>query len=418
MARKRSIAEEIIGKLREAEVALAQGQAVGAVVARSGSASRRTYRWRREYGGLRVDQAQTAAGAGAGEQPPPAPGGRPGAGQRDVAGRPRRETSEPGDAPPHGYPPPRAGRRLAAGLRSRTPSRANHPRPSAPTAKPSGASARSSGPTGPRSTRQPSGPDHIVPYLARYQAHSLDTRHRYYREVHCFFRWLRTAGSLENEPVPRPPQHEPHANPPQAGERVADPLLSGKPLADRVLAPYRRARAMIRAIRAGSSVATRAGWRCVPRGGARTRQARRSETTSAVRACVTAWRRRAGLRNFPTRPPCGWRCPAPGRPPASSAARSRAPAPCGAAPGPPAGRRTPPPAGVRLLRDPEPPGDRAHVLPLGQGDLRLPPRADDRLRRVPLPRHADSPRPAAILAQDLDRFWGGQVRRDRVSTVH
>ena len=34
------------------------------------------------------------------------------------------------------------------------------------------------------------------------------------------------------------PQHEPHANPPQAGARVAEPLLSGKPLADRVLAPY------------------------------------------------------------------------------------------------------------------------------------------------------------------------------------
>ena len=58
MARKRYIAEEIIGKRREAEVALAQGQGVGAVVARSGSASRRTYRWRRKYGGLRVDQAK------------------------------------------------------------------------------------------------------------------------------------------------------------------------------------------------------------------------------------------------------------------------------------------------------------------------------------------------------------------------
>ena len=43
-------------------------------------------------------------------------------------------------------------------------------------------------------------PDHIVPYLARYQAHSLDTRHRYFREVRCFFRWLRTAGYVENDP--------------------------------------------------------------------------------------------------------------------------------------------------------------------------------------------------------------------------
>ena len=58
MARKRYTAEEIIGKLREAEVALAQGGSVAAVARRLGVAEPTYYRWRREYGGLRVDQAK------------------------------------------------------------------------------------------------------------------------------------------------------------------------------------------------------------------------------------------------------------------------------------------------------------------------------------------------------------------------
>ena len=58
MARKRYAAEEIIGKLREAEVALAQGEAVAQVARRLGVAEPPYYRWRREYGGLRVDQAK------------------------------------------------------------------------------------------------------------------------------------------------------------------------------------------------------------------------------------------------------------------------------------------------------------------------------------------------------------------------
>ena len=58
MARKRYAAEEIIGKLREAEVALAQGESVAQVARRLGVAEPTYYRWRREYGGLRVDQAK------------------------------------------------------------------------------------------------------------------------------------------------------------------------------------------------------------------------------------------------------------------------------------------------------------------------------------------------------------------------
>ncbi len=58
MARKRYAAEEIIGTLREAEVALAQGQTIGAVVRTLGISEPTYYRWRRESGGLRVDQAK------------------------------------------------------------------------------------------------------------------------------------------------------------------------------------------------------------------------------------------------------------------------------------------------------------------------------------------------------------------------
>ena len=56
--RKRFSAEEIIGKLREAEVVLAQGQTVGQVVRKLGVSEQTYDRWRREYGGMQVDQAK------------------------------------------------------------------------------------------------------------------------------------------------------------------------------------------------------------------------------------------------------------------------------------------------------------------------------------------------------------------------
>ena len=58
MARKRSTAEQIIGKRREAAVALAQGDPVAKVARRLGVTEQTAYRWRREDGGLRVDQAK------------------------------------------------------------------------------------------------------------------------------------------------------------------------------------------------------------------------------------------------------------------------------------------------------------------------------------------------------------------------
>lgn len=58
MARKRYSAEEIIQKLREAEVLLSQGQTVQQA-ARALEISEQTYyRWRKEYGGMDKSQAR------------------------------------------------------------------------------------------------------------------------------------------------------------------------------------------------------------------------------------------------------------------------------------------------------------------------------------------------------------------------
>ena len=58
MARKRYTAEQIITKLREAEVELAKGQTTPLVCKKLGISDQTYYRWRKEYGGLRVDQAK------------------------------------------------------------------------------------------------------------------------------------------------------------------------------------------------------------------------------------------------------------------------------------------------------------------------------------------------------------------------
>jgi transposase-like protein len=58
MGRQRYTPEQIIGKLREAEVALAKGQTVVGVVRMLGITEQTYYRWRTEYGGLKVEQAK------------------------------------------------------------------------------------------------------------------------------------------------------------------------------------------------------------------------------------------------------------------------------------------------------------------------------------------------------------------------
>ena len=58
MSRKRYTPEQIISMLREAEVALAQGQSIGQACRTLGVSEQSYYRWRKEYGGLRTDQAK------------------------------------------------------------------------------------------------------------------------------------------------------------------------------------------------------------------------------------------------------------------------------------------------------------------------------------------------------------------------
>ncbi len=58
MARKRFTVEQIINHLREADVLLAQGQTVGEVCRRIGVSEQSYYRWRKEYGGLKVEQVR------------------------------------------------------------------------------------------------------------------------------------------------------------------------------------------------------------------------------------------------------------------------------------------------------------------------------------------------------------------------
>ena len=58
MAKKRYAAEDIIHKLREADVLLAQGKPVAEVCRSLGVTDVTYYRWRKEYGGLKVEQAK------------------------------------------------------------------------------------------------------------------------------------------------------------------------------------------------------------------------------------------------------------------------------------------------------------------------------------------------------------------------
>ena len=58
MARKRYTAEKIIGHLRQAEVLIGQGLLMGEVLRALGVTGNTYYRWRKEYGGLGLDQAK------------------------------------------------------------------------------------------------------------------------------------------------------------------------------------------------------------------------------------------------------------------------------------------------------------------------------------------------------------------------
>ena len=58
MARKRFTPEQIIGMLREAEVRLSQGEKVKVICRSLGVTEQTYYRWRKDYGGMKVSQAR------------------------------------------------------------------------------------------------------------------------------------------------------------------------------------------------------------------------------------------------------------------------------------------------------------------------------------------------------------------------
>ena len=58
MASKRHTPEQIINKLRQAEVEIANGATIAQVCKKIGVTDQTYYRWRNEYGGMRVDQAK------------------------------------------------------------------------------------------------------------------------------------------------------------------------------------------------------------------------------------------------------------------------------------------------------------------------------------------------------------------------
>ena len=58
MPRKRFSAEEIVNKLRETEVLISQGRTIAQACKQIGVTDQTYYRWRREYGGLKTDQAR------------------------------------------------------------------------------------------------------------------------------------------------------------------------------------------------------------------------------------------------------------------------------------------------------------------------------------------------------------------------
>jgi len=58
MARKRYTTEQIISLLREAEVRLSRGETIGGICRALSISEQSYYRWRREYGGLKLNQAK------------------------------------------------------------------------------------------------------------------------------------------------------------------------------------------------------------------------------------------------------------------------------------------------------------------------------------------------------------------------
>jgi len=62
MVKKGYTPEQIINKLREAEVMLSQGATLSVILKKIGVSDVTYYRWRKEYGGMRIEQAKKLKG--------------------------------------------------------------------------------------------------------------------------------------------------------------------------------------------------------------------------------------------------------------------------------------------------------------------------------------------------------------------
>ena len=58
MGKQKYSAEQIIGKLHEADVLQSQGKTIVEITRQLGISDMTYYKWRKEYGGLRIDQAK------------------------------------------------------------------------------------------------------------------------------------------------------------------------------------------------------------------------------------------------------------------------------------------------------------------------------------------------------------------------
>jgi len=58
MVRKSYTPEQIINRLREAEILLNQGATIAEASRKIGVTEQTYYRWRKEYGGMRIEQAK------------------------------------------------------------------------------------------------------------------------------------------------------------------------------------------------------------------------------------------------------------------------------------------------------------------------------------------------------------------------
>ena len=83
--KKRHGAEQIVGMLRQADVALGKGEKVPEVCKQLGISEQTYYRWRTKYGGMDPQMARQLQELAEGERAAEASGGGPGVGQSDPA---------------------------------------------------------------------------------------------------------------------------------------------------------------------------------------------------------------------------------------------------------------------------------------------------------------------------------------------